>query len=175
MSNGTSGDGHSGSLPDSLPDSLPGPDDQTRAGNASGENGGALSRLGGWQVFVLALLMLGGGGYMVHVGTLPVWALLLTVGAYLLGVGAVVKLLAALADLRCHVSATVSNAVAQHHVITDAAVQSVKSDARQTVQSHTAAVEQACGNVLTELKENTGLTQNAVDRLAELQKGRKAK
>ena len=144
-------------------------------GDSGGDSGGALGRLGAWQVFVLALLMVCGGGYMVHVGTLPVWALLLAVGAYLLGVGAVVKLLAALADLRSHVSATVSHAVEEQHVITDAAVQAARSDARQTVQSHTAAVTQTCGTLLAELKENTGLTQNAVDRLAELQatKGRK--
>jgi hypothetical protein len=134
---------------------------------------GALARLGGWQVFVLALLMLGGGGYMVHVGTLPVWAFLLAAGAYLLGVGAVVKLLDALGDLRGHVTSVVAEAANQHESATQDAVQSANSAARQTVQSHTALVTETCDKLLSELKENTGLTQNAVDRLAELQKGRR--
>ena len=140
---------------------------------SGGLGSGALSRLGTWQIFVLALLIVVGGGYMVHDGTLPVWALLLTVGAYLLGVGAVVKLLAALSDLRGHVATSISDAVAVHRETTEAALQAAKSDARQTVQSHTAAVTESCGKLLSELQENTGLTQNAVDRLAEIQKGRR--
>lgn len=143
-------------------------------GSEIGSNGtGALARLGTWQVFVLALVMLGGGGFMVHVGTLPVWAFLVAAGAYFLGVGAVVKLLDALADLRAHVSTSIADAVAAHHETTNAALENAKAETRQTVQANTAAVTQVCGKLFSELAENTGLTQNAVDRLAQIQKGRK--
>ena len=58
-------------------------------------NAGALSRLGGWQVFVIGLVIVIGGGYLLYAGTLPVWAYLLALGVYFVGVGAVVALLGA--------------------------------------------------------------------------------
>ena len=159
------------SSPQNNPDAVNEPADGGSLQNP--DAGGALARLGAWQVFVLALLMVGGGGYMVHVGTLPVWALLLAVGAYLLGVGAVVKLLAAVAEVRSHVAASISDAVLAHRQATQSALETAATEARVAVQSHTAAVTQTCGKLLLEMKENTGLTQTAVERLNALQKGRR--
>jgi hypothetical protein len=137
--------------------------------DTTNRNGGALSRLGGWQVFVIGLVIVIGGGYLLYSGTLPVWAYLLSLGVYFVGVGAVVALLGALADLRAHLSDELSTAASRHLSATIDAVQAAKSDARSTVQAHTAVVEKNCASLMSELKSNTELTQQAADGVAALQ------
>jgi hypothetical protein len=132
-------------------------------------NSGALARLGGWQVFVIGLLIVIGGGYLLYAGTLPVWAYLLALGVYFVGVGAVVTLLGALADLRTHLADELSSAASRHLSATLDAVQAAKSDSRSTVQTHTAVFEKNCATLLDELKSNTELTQQAADGVAALQ------
>ena len=132
-------------------------------------NAGALSRLGGWQVFVIGLVIVIGGGYLLYAGTLPVWAYLLALGVYFVGVGAVVALLGALADLRADLTDELSTAASRHLSATLDAVQAAKSDARSTVQAHTAVVEKNCASLMSELKSNTELTQQAADGVAALQ------
>lgn len=139
------------------------PQDTTNA------NTGALARLGGWQVFVIGLVIVIGGGYLLYAGTLPVWAYLLALGVYFVGVGATVTLLGALADLRTHVTDALASAAARHLGATLDAVQTAKSDARSTVQAHTAVVEKNCAALLSELKSNTELTQQAAAGVAALQ------
>jgi hypothetical protein len=141
----------------------------TPAGISNTGNGGALARLGGWQVFVIGLVIVLGGGFLLHAGSLPVWAYLLAIGVYFLGVGAVVTLLGALSDLRSHLCDELTNASSRHLSATLDAVQAAKSDARSTVQAHTAVVEKNCAAVLTELKTNTELTQQAASGVAALQ------
>jgi hypothetical protein len=132
-------------------------------------NAGALSRLGGWQVFVIGLVIVIGGGYLLYAGTLPVWAYLLALGVYFVGVGAVVTLLGALADLRTHLTDELSSAASRHLSVTLDAVQAAKSDARSTVQTHSAVMEKNCAALLSEIKSNTELTQQAADGVAALQ------
>jgi hypothetical protein len=132
-------------------------------------NSGALARLGGWQVFVIGLLIVIGGGYLLYAGTLPVWAYLLALGVYFVGVGAVVTLLGALADLRTHLTDELSSAASRHLSATLDAVQAAKSDGRSTVQAHTAVFEKNCATLLNELKSNTELTQQAAAGVAALQ------
>lgn len=132
-------------------------------------NAGALSRLGGWQVFVIGLVIVIGGGFLLYAGTLPVWAYLLALGVYFVGVGAVVALLGAIADLRAHLTDELSSAASRHLSATLDAVQSAKSDSRSTVQAHTAVVEKNCAALLSELKSNTELTQQTANGVAALQ------